>query len=1186
MSSLPQPMRAENMMCYIGHEGTYTPAHREMCASLGHNIMVERSDVVGEDGKQEHPGSSIWFMTESKDRHTVSEYWLSTLGHDIEVENHFAQIMAWKQAPFTTYVVEQRAGDLILIPPMAPHQVWNRGTRTMKAAWNRTTVETLEMAMKEALPNARMVCRDEQYKNKAIIYFTLQKYSSLLARARDQQQTAPTPQEATALRTSPRIRQLQKDFKRLFHLFKDILLSEMFAPENPHERNIQFFPYESNITCAYCRCNIFNRFLTCPTCDDALGTTEPEPYDVCLDCFAMGRSCGCISKLKWCEQFKWKELTQKYESWRRQYLELEGGMRSDSPQLIVEERLRLNKKTLAQVCQEQLKRRPWNDIHKKTLVEDEESDENEEIAIKDDGTVKKPKKRRSEAWLKNHHACHVCGHRHEKWKMAECKCGRWYCYGTLFRGYDLMPQAVMEDPTWECPHCKGICFAGNCRKDPRQNPYEPKGTLLGHDTRKVADVRSVESLVDFSVSNLNWLKESVHAPAHNARLRKHQEEASRAKLDDTTLNDDYATDDEVSLVPRDDQGNGIEYSPDTAAIDPQLRAGPGTQFRSANADSALIDPLLREDHTDSARYASPRGPHTANGDALPTFAAMLNGARPEGNNSPLLNGQHPGYKPATQSGFIAPSAVMWQQSQEADNQDCGFSYADPEQTELSGSKKSKKRRAQSGDALDGIIRAPAKKARHADERNSITEKSLSGANKQYRKQQERKALEEARKAGRFIQVNAKLKGKQKLVKLRIGNREAFARIRADDLAKRRHVQLGAEDGASDGEIAADTILLRSDIAPSKPHPLPRSQNAAKGEPAKPSKQVRIRVERDDDFGRGQRRHRPSVVHTANKKKAQLEYEEVELLSESDAENEDGDGALETTNAGDKRRRISSWQKKHHDEEDEELPEELPDNWKDGRAGRRRENHPRSSTIRPPAGKSVPQIRPSILKNTTTSDPEDEDDDEEHDNQAEREAERSRQRATASAAAALLLEEENRRAKLDAAKLIESEDSEDTSFNDADVDAATNADADVAEIDFIKGVASAGTSKADPNTTVAASEKKAGAPPSASIFSRQGPGGKKIKIISGAGRRLTTGGIAAGSSKSTPVAKGAQSSPLRTGSTVTPKRGRGRPSKSLGSVRSGNDRIVVEARVSDGGQTSGSDDGDDIIFARPKGTVKV
>ena len=39
------------------------------------------------------------------------------------------------------------------------------------------------------------------------------------------------------------------------------------------------------------------------------------------------------------------------------------------------------------------------------------------------------------------------------------------------------------------------------------NPYEPKGTLLGHDTKRVADARSVEALVDFSLSNLNWLKD-------------------------------------------------------------------------------------------------------------------------------------------------------------------------------------------------------------------------------------------------------------------------------------------------------------------------------------------------------------------------------------------------------------------------------------------------------------------------------------------------------------------------------------------------------------------------------------------------------------------------------------------------------------------------------------------------------
>ena len=142
-------------------------------------LWSETSDVE----KGEQPGSSIWFMTETKERDVVSEYFLSMLGHDIEVESHFAQINAWKKAPFRVYVVEQKVGDFILIPPLAPHQVWNRGTRTMKAAWNRTTIETLELAIHEALPRARMVCRDEQYKNKAIIYYTLRKYYELLKRA-------------------------------------------------------------------------------------------------------------------------------------------------------------------------------------------------------------------------------------------------------------------------------------------------------------------------------------------------------------------------------------------------------------------------------------------------------------------------------------------------------------------------------------------------------------------------------------------------------------------------------------------------------------------------------------------------------------------------------------------------------------------------------------------------------------------------------------------------------------------------------------------------------------------------------------------------------------------------------------------------------------------------------------------
>ena len=705
MSSLPKPMRAENMMCYIGHEGTYTPSHREMCASLGHNIMVETSDVLGDDGKPERPGSSIWFMTETKDRQTVSEYWLSILGHDIEVENHFAQVAAWKYAPFSVYACEQKAGDFILIPPLAPHQVWNRGTRTMKAAWNRTTVETLDMAMKEALPNARLVCRDEQYKNKAIVYYSLQKYSGLLAKARDQQRTAPSPQQQAALRQSPKIRQLQKDFKRLLHLFKSIILSEMFGPDHPQERSVQFFPYDSNITCAYCRGNIFNRFLTCSTCTELLGTGQPEPYDICMECFAMGRSCSCISKLKWAEQFKWKELVQKYEIWRKQYIEIDGGATRDSPYTLDSERDRLNKNTLAQICQTQLKRRPWVDV-RKPQVEEQESESDEQIETNENGTVMKrnKKKRRSETWLKTHRPCHVCCHRHEKWKMVECRCGRWWCYGTLFRGHDLMPQTVMEDPNWTCPHCKGICRAGKCRRDPRQKTYEPKGTLIGHDTRKVADARSVESLVDFSVSNLSWLNESTETPVQNDRLRKRQGEAARAKQNDPSLEDPYASESEAQSGRRDARA-GIAY--ENAPLDPQLEANNNDQQSGAE----FIDPSLRGDTAPSRQFTSINGPG-ANG-----LASQAEFSMPDDEE---------------QANFVAPSAVMYNPTPLVEPDAEGDAFYPDLENEDNRDPVSGKRKA----IDDTVIRRMPHKKQRRDNRDSLGQaKPMSSASKQFRKEQ-------------------------------------------------------------------------------------------------------------------------------------------------------------------------------------------------------------------------------------------------------------------------------------------------------------------------------------------------------------------------------------------------------------------------------------------------------------------
>jgi hypothetical protein len=557
MSSLPPEMRALNMMCYIGHEGTYTPAHREMCASLGHNIMVEAS----QDGNGEKAGSSIWFMTETKEREVVSEYFLSMLGHDIEVEKHFAQINAWKKAPFNVWVVEQKVGDLILIPPLAPHQVWNRGTRTMKAAWNRTTVDTLELALHEALPRARLVCREEQYKNKAIIYYTLIKYHGLL------QRDTIEPK----MWKYGRIKQLLEDFKRLFALYTEILVSEMFAPNLPTERNVEFLPYDSNVTCSYCRANIFNRFLTCKTCIERAPTGEEDTYDICMECFAMGRSCGCISNFDWVEQWDWSTLTQNYEEWRNVIVQCDGYFDvQKSPQPLEVARKRYGRKPVAQICQEQLKIRPWHDITKPFVPEPSPGESDVEPEADDEGRPKKktprrPRKGRVPRVKDKTYACHVCCHHDWNWRLAFCTtCSNAYCYGVLWRGFDLMPQDVMEDRDWSCPKCQGICSCGKCRKTSTQKPYAPKGTLLGHDTRKVADFRSVESLVDFSKTNLGWLREeNDHNPQESGRMKRLKEKAEAAKAREDVIDESYLDSHDPQMTIQSEDGND--------QIDPQLR---------------------------------------------------------------------------------------------------------------------------------------------------------------------------------------------------------------------------------------------------------------------------------------------------------------------------------------------------------------------------------------------------------------------------------------------------------------------------------------------------------------------------------------------------------------------------------------------------------------------------------------
>ncbi|KFZ03889.1 hypothetical protein V502_10577, partial [Pseudogymnoascus sp. VKM F-4520 (FW-2644)] len=771
MSNLPPDMRAENMMCYIGHEGTYTPAHREMCATVGQNIMVETSDV----GKGEKPGSSIWFMTETKDREVVSEYFLSMLGHDIEVESHFAQIVAWKKAPFPVYIVEQKVGDFILIPPLAPHQVWNRGTRTMKVAWNRTTVETLEMALAEALPRARMVCRDEQYKCKAIVFYSLLRYYTDLQKAEKEEESGFGAYHSEPVRFAPRVRQLQRDFKRLFGLYKTILVSEMFSPDMPKEKNVEFIQFDSNVTCSYCRCNIFNRFLTCKTCVGELENGEEDTYDICMDCYAMGRSCACLSNLQWVEQWRWPELTKRYDLWRAMVLYIDGYVDNSSPQTLEIERKHSGKKPIAQICQEQLKKRPWRDITKPHVLDPLPGDSDVEPEADDEGRPKKKKaKRQSLGGKKRQSTCHICKKLEADWKLAFCTtCPLSYCYGTLWRAFDIKPEKIMETLDWQCPKCQLICSCGACRRlnSSKQIPYQPKGTLLGHDTRMVADPRSVESLVDFSRTNLAWLKgEEDTAPKDSVRMKKLMEKAQAEKSRDETLEEDSGMGQHM---------DHMDIQPVGDAIDPALlsagdEGAPTAPMFGSTGVSGLPSPI---DLNASPAFVLP-----ADLMKEPDYSVY-----PDPPRERMMGiGYYQQRNDADKILFDAPDA-----SADDERQDAAYP------------------RLQS-DSEEGLLVRPSKKRQRESIKGHVDEAHL-----QFQAAQKKQKLTDAKREGKFFMTKNRLEGgKPCKVKLSLPNHKEFLgrlEMLGEEEAPRHNPRPGRRSLARKETVEVDSTVVTSDV---------------------------------------------------------------------------------------------------------------------------------------------------------------------------------------------------------------------------------------------------------------------------------------------------------------------------------------------------------------------------------------
>ncbi len=158
----------ETLMTYLGVNGTYTCAHFDLCATLGHNLLLD-SD----------PGpTSIWFMMRSCDHAAASKFWKEN-GGSLEKDNCFLSWDVLAYAPFPVYVVLQGKGDFVLVSSDGAHQVFNKG-RNVKISWNRFPPSCIEAAYWRVLPRYRDVGRSETYRIVGLAYHGMNEWRRLV----------------------------------------------------------------------------------------------------------------------------------------------------------------------------------------------------------------------------------------------------------------------------------------------------------------------------------------------------------------------------------------------------------------------------------------------------------------------------------------------------------------------------------------------------------------------------------------------------------------------------------------------------------------------------------------------------------------------------------------------------------------------------------------------------------------------------------------------------------------------------------------------------------------------------------------------------------------------------------------------------------------------------------------------
>lgn len=400
-------------------------------------------------------------------------------------------------------------------------------------------------------------------------------------------------------------------------------------------------------------------------------------------------------------------------------------------------------------------------------------------------------------------------------------------------------------------------------------PFEPTGTVLGYDTRRVADPRSTESLVDFKQSNFEWVKKAgddLPAGEETRRLSRRFDQAEAAKSQGTALDEAHYVDDggDTSMT------NGHE--------------GNESSTVQAAHDDIPIDPLLGGS---SKNGVSSRQPVT-NGHILDKDSALNDGRDDE---PPHL--------------FVAPAAVMLDQRHlgggfTTDANGIVFQYPDPTDPDPTVPQFAPPQVEQRPQASSGAEQGKKSKRRDSVQTDLLDENE---ANKRYHQEQVKRTLAEARRNNRYIIAEAAISGKSLSIKLKV-DQTKFAHI----------ISQAPSQNMQPPVRKPNNIILQSD------YPSPSSKNKAPPNPLK-----RVRVEKDDEFStrketRKKSGHRSSLPEDSAKPPTRpSKFREISSASEDEGMDID---EAPVENRLPKPRQLPAYLARKSDIGDSEIPKEL------------------------------------------------------------------------------------------------------------------------------------------------------------------------------------------------------------------------------------------------------------------------